>query len=94
LKRRVVTLKLTDVSEVCTAITALMMAAVRTSETSINFNVSTRRYIPEDSKHHTRRREIFHLRCLSQHDEIRRTHSGSPEQLNKPDESTFDRDFS
>jgi hypothetical protein len=25
-------------------------AAVRTSETSVNFNTSTRRYIPEDSK--------------------------------------------
>jgi hypothetical protein len=29
---------------------ALMMEAVRTSETSVNFNVTTRRYIPEDSK--------------------------------------------
>jgi hypothetical protein len=28
---------------------ALMMEAVRTSETSVNFNVSTRSYIPEDS---------------------------------------------
>jgi len=36
---------------------ALMMEAVRTSETSVNFNVTTRRYIPEDSKLHTRRRE-------------------------------------
>jgi hypothetical protein len=27
-----------------------MMEAVRTSETLINFNVTTRRYIPEDSK--------------------------------------------
>jgi hypothetical protein len=26
------------------------MEAVRTSETSVNFNVTTRRYIPEDSK--------------------------------------------
>jgi hypothetical protein len=31
-------------------IIALMMEAVRTSETSVHFNVSTRRYIPEDSK--------------------------------------------
>jgi hypothetical protein len=31
-------------------INALMMEAVRTSETSVNFNVATRRYIPEDSK--------------------------------------------
>jgi hypothetical protein len=30
----------------------LMMVAVRTSETSVNFNVTTRRYIPEDSKLH------------------------------------------
>jgi hypothetical protein len=29
-----------------------MMEAVRTSETSLNFNVITRRYIPEDSKLH------------------------------------------
>jgi hypothetical protein len=29
---------------------ALMMEAVLTSETSVNFNVTTRRYIPEDSK--------------------------------------------
>jgi hypothetical protein len=26
------------------------MEAVRTSETSVNFNVTTRRYVPEDSK--------------------------------------------
>jgi hypothetical protein len=49
MQRHVVTLKLTDVSEVCTAsIIALIMEAVRTSETSVNFNVTTRRYIPED----------------------------------------------
>jgi hypothetical protein len=29
---------------------ALMMGAVGTSETSVNINVTTRRYIPEDSK--------------------------------------------
>jgi hypothetical protein len=29
---------------------ALMMEAVRTSETSVNFNVTTWCYIPEDSK--------------------------------------------
>jgi hypothetical protein len=33
------------------------MGAVRTSEKSVNFNVATARYIPEDSKLHTRRRE-------------------------------------
>jgi hypothetical protein len=36
---------------------ALMMEAVRTSETSVNFNVTTRRNIPEESKRHARRRE-------------------------------------
>jgi hypothetical protein len=52
-------LKLTDVSQVRTAskIIALMMKAVGTSETSVNFNVIAQRYIPEDSKLHTRRRE-------------------------------------
>jgi hypothetical protein len=29
---------------------ALMLEAVRTSETSVTFNANTRRYIPEDSK--------------------------------------------
>jgi hypothetical protein len=29
---------------------SLMMEAIRTSETSVNFNVTTRLYIPEDSK--------------------------------------------
>jgi hypothetical protein len=42
---------------------SLMMKAVRNFETSVNFNVTTRRYIPEDSKLHTRRRENlkFHI---------------------------------
>jgi hypothetical protein len=35
----------------------LMMKAVRASETSVHFNVTTRRYIPEDSELHTRRHE-------------------------------------
>jgi hypothetical protein len=34
-----------------------MMEAVLTSEPPVNFNVTTRRYIPEDSKLHTRRLE-------------------------------------
>jgi hypothetical protein len=33
------------------------MEAVLTSETSVNIYLSTRQYIPEDSKLHTRRRE-------------------------------------
>jgi hypothetical protein len=36
---------------------ALMMEALHTSETSVNFNVTTRRYIAEDSKLRTRRRK-------------------------------------
>jgi hypothetical protein len=35
---------------------ALMLGAVCTYETSVNFNVTTRRYIPKDSKLNTRRR--------------------------------------
>jgi hypothetical protein len=34
-----------------------MMEAERTSETSVNFNVTTLRYIPEDSKLHSHHRE-------------------------------------
>jgi hypothetical protein len=48
----------TNVSEVRIAsVIALMMEAVRTSETSVNINFTTRRHIPEDSKLHTRRHE-------------------------------------
>jgi hypothetical protein len=49
---------LTDVSEVRTAsIIALIMEAVRTSETSVNIYFITRQYNPEDTKLHTIRRE-------------------------------------
>jgi hypothetical protein len=48
---------LTYVSEVRTASIRAMMKVVRTSETSVNFIVTTWRYIPEDSKLHTLRRE-------------------------------------
>jgi hypothetical protein len=34
-----------------------MMEALRTSETSVNIYFTTRQYIPEDSKLHTRRRK-------------------------------------
>jgi hypothetical protein len=48
-------LKLTDVSEVRTAsIIRATIEAVRTSETFVKFNVTTRHYIPEDYK----------IRCL------------------------------
>jgi hypothetical protein len=43
----------------------LMMKAVRTSETSVNINFNTRRYIPEDSKLHTRCRENLKSHILS-----------------------------
>jgi hypothetical protein len=35
-----------------------MMEAIRTSETSVNFNLTAQRYIPEDSKVHTRRKNL------------------------------------
>jgi hypothetical protein len=38
-------------------ITALMMAEIRTSETSVNIHLTTLQYIPEDTKLHTRRCE-------------------------------------
>jgi hypothetical protein len=38
-------------------ITALMMEAVQTSETSVNSHQSTQRYNPEDSHLHSHRRE-------------------------------------
>jgi hypothetical protein len=51
MQRRVVTLKLDVVSDVRNAsIIKAMMKAVCISETSVNFNVTTRLYIPEDSK--------------------------------------------
>jgi hypothetical protein len=59
-------LKLTGISQVRTVFIiramnkpfiALVMEALRTSEKSVNLNVITRRYIPEDSKLHTRSRE-------------------------------------
>jgi hypothetical protein len=49
---------LTDISEVRTAsIIALAIEAIRNSETSVNINLTTHRYIPEDSKLHTHRRD-------------------------------------
>jgi hypothetical protein len=51
----VVKLMLTNVSEVHTASDIrAMMEAVRASETLVNINFTTRHYIPEDSKRHTR----------------------------------------
>jgi hypothetical protein len=49
----------TDVSEVRAAsiIIALMMEAARTSETSVNIQLRTWQYIPEDSELHTRHHE-------------------------------------
>jgi hypothetical protein len=42
-----------------------MMEAVPTSETTVHFNVTTRRYIPEDSELHTRRREDLKSHILT-----------------------------
>jgi hypothetical protein len=41
--------KFTDFSYVLTAIIALMMAAARTFETSVNFCCTSQQHIPEDS---------------------------------------------
>jgi hypothetical protein len=45
---------------------ALMMGAVRTSETSLYFNDTTRRYIPQGCHLHTRRHENlkYHKKCF------------------------------
>jgi hypothetical protein len=49
----------TDVSEVLAAsIIALMMEAARTFETSVDIQLRTRQYIPEDSELHTRRENL------------------------------------
>jgi hypothetical protein len=48
---------LTSLTTLGFSLIALMMEAVRTSETSFNIYLTTRRYIPEYSKVHTRRRE-------------------------------------
>jgi hypothetical protein len=50
-----------------TSIIALMMEAVSTSETSVNFYQATRRNIEEDIHLHTRRRENLksHLKYVS-----------------------------
>jgi hypothetical protein len=46
------------------------MEAVRTSETSVKFNVTIRRYISKDSKLHTRRRENLKSHMLEITSEI------------------------
>jgi hypothetical protein len=45
---------------------ALMMEAARPSEKSVDIQVRTRQYIPEDSELYTRRRENLksHITCL------------------------------
>jgi hypothetical protein len=58
----------TDVSEVRAAsFIALMMKAALTSETSVDIQLITRQYIPEDSELHIRRRENLksHTKILS-----------------------------
>jgi hypothetical protein len=48
---------ITSVPFALDSLTALMMEAARTSETSVDIQLRTRLYIPEDSELHTRRRE-------------------------------------
>jgi hypothetical protein len=55
---RVLNLISNDVSEVRAAsIKAMMMEAARTSETSVDIQLRTRQYIPDDSELHTCRHE-------------------------------------
>jgi hypothetical protein len=57
-------------------IIALMMEAACTSKTSVDIQLRTRQYIPEDSELHTLRREnlkshevfLFELACLTSYD--------------------------
>jgi hypothetical protein len=57
----------TDVSEVRAAsIIRAMMEAARTSETSVDIQLRTRQYIPEDSELHTRRRENLKSHIMRQ----------------------------
>jgi hypothetical protein len=49
---RVLNWMLTDVSEVCAAYIRAMIEAARTSEKSVDIQLRTRQYIPEDSELH------------------------------------------
>jgi hypothetical protein len=49
----------TDVSGARAA--SIVMEAARTSETSVDIQLRTRQYTPEDSELHTRRRENLNL---------------------------------
>jgi len=66
----------TDVSEVRAAsiIIALMMEAARTSETSVDIQLRTRRYIPEDSElniyHSQNHRETYNEPCSLSSDSL------------------------
>jgi hypothetical protein len=58
----------TDVSEVRPAtIIALMMETARTAETSVDFQLRTWQYIPEDSELHTRRRDNLKSHTFTAH---------------------------
>jgi hypothetical protein len=50
-------LAISIITVISASIIALMMEAISTSETYVNFYQNTRRNIPEDSHLHTRRRE-------------------------------------
>jgi hypothetical protein len=54
-------------------IIALMMETVRTSETSVRFNVTTRRYNPEDSKLRVHNCFSSHRLSKNQNIEIQKT---------------------
>jgi hypothetical protein len=64
---RVLNLVSNDVSEVRAASNKAKMEAARTSETSVDIQLRTRQYIPEDSELHTRRRENFKSHIFQQY---------------------------
>jgi hypothetical protein len=57
---------------------ALMIVAVRASETSVYFNETTRRYIPEGCHLHTSRRENLKMTYVGY---VRKIKTGHPKQL-------------
>jgi hypothetical protein len=74
---RVLNLMSTDVSEV-RATSIIRAIAVRTSETSVDIQLRTRQYIPEDSQLHTRCRENFKSHSNTVTVSLTQTHFKSP----------------
>jgi hypothetical protein len=56
------------------SVDALMIEAIRTSETSVNFYQTTRRNIPQDSPHHTRSLENLKYHEVGVHSPVYALH--------------------